>query len=257
MSEFIREVDDEYRQDQIRGMLGRYWVAIAALALLVLISVGAWRGYVYYRQQQAEAASNRYFDATQMFPADKAGSLASLDALAKDGPAGYRMLARFKAASEIGQADAAAGARAFDVLAADPDLNADLKDIARLRAAMLMIDTDDPAEIRHRFEPLADANAPFRNLAREMLAILAFKRGDDADAKHWLDAVASDSIASQDQRQRAGFLLGLIRSGKPGEVAEQSPAAPSPEPAVPAAQTPSVPAMTPPPVADQPPVAKP
>lgn len=215
MSEFIREVDEEYRQDQIRRVLNKHWGLVLAALLAVLVGVGAWRGYVYWHQQQAEAAGIRYFDATERSRGDRSGSLAALDALAKDGPFGYRLLARFRAAGQTGQENAAAGAAAFDSLADDASLEPELREVARLRAAMLLVDTADPAELRRRLEPLADANGTFRNAAREMLGVAALKAGNDADAGRWFDAIVSDPIAAADQRQRAGLFLSLVRAGKP------------------------------------------
>ena len=105
MSDFIREVDEEYRQDQFRRFLSRYWIALLLLAVAILAAAGGWRAYQYVRQQRAEAAGARYFDAVNAYAADPKASLAGLDALAQDGPAGYRTLARFRAAGELGRTD--------------------------------------------------------------------------------------------------------------------------------------------------------
>ena len=87
--------------------------------------------------------------------------------------------------------------------------------MARLRAAMLLVDTADRSELRRRLEPLADANATFRNTAREMLGVAALKAGDDAEAGRWFDAIVADPVAAPDERQRAGLFLSLVRAGKP------------------------------------------
>ena len=215
MSEFIREVDEELRQDRIRNLLNRHWISLLAAVVLILAGVGAWRGYLYWRQQQAETAGLHYFDAIEKAHSDRTGSLAALDALVKDAPAGYRVLARFRSAAQTGQADPVAGAKAFDALAEDASLEPEFRDVARLRAAILLVDTADPAELLRRLGPQADANAAFRNIAREMLAVAALKAGNDADAGKWLDAIEADPVAAPDERQRAGVLLGLIRAGKP------------------------------------------
>ena len=219
MSEFIREVDEDYRQDQIRRVLLRYRFLIIGALVLILVGVGGWRVYLYERQQRDEAAGARYFAATQLAATDRAGSIAALDALAKDGPAGYRLLARFRSAGETGQGDAGAGAKAFDALAEDAGLDTEWRDVARLRAAMLLADTAAPAELHRRLDPLADANAPFRNVARELLAVAALKQGDDAQAKRWADMIVADPTAAPDQRQRAGLYLALVRAGKPTAAA--------------------------------------
>ena len=117
MSDFIREVDEEYRQDQFRRFLSRHWISLLLLVLLVLAGAGAWRGYLYWRQQAAEAAGARYFDAVDLYATDPKASLSGLDALGADGPAGYRTLARFRAAGELGKTDVAGAVKGFDALA--------------------------------------------------------------------------------------------------------------------------------------------
>ena len=213
MSEFIREVDEEFRHDQIRTFLNRYKVLIGALLVLILAGVGGVRAYMSITQQKAEAAGARFLDATDLARNDQAAALSGLDGLAKDGPAGYRLLARFRAAGLQGKSDADAGAKAFDALADDGAIDADLREIARLRAAMLLMDKADAAELHRRLDPLADANGTYRNVAREMLAVLALRSGDTEAARKLLDAILADVTAVPDQRRRATLYLGLIRSG--------------------------------------------
>ncbi|MGI3903866.1 MAG: tetratricopeptide repeat protein [Janthinobacterium lividum] len=229
MSDFIREVDEEYRQDQFRNFLSRYWVALLLLVVVVLAGAGGWRGYQYYRQQQAEAAGARYFDALDTSAADAKAATAALDALAKDGPEGYRVLARFRSASDLGRSDASAGAKAFDSIAADPAIAQEFRDIAGLRAGILTVDSGDAAELQRRLGPLADTNSPYRSLAREMLAVAALKRGDTAAATKWLDAIKTDALASPDSRQRAGFFLTLAQTPQP-VVPPAAPAQPAAQP---------------------------
>ena len=224
MSDFIREVDEEYRQDQFRSFLSRYWIALLLIVVSVLAAAGGWRGYQYHRQQQAETAGARYFDALDAYPTDPKASVAGLDALAQDGPPGYRTLARFRAAGELGRTDAPGAVKAFDALAADATVPQELRDIASLRAGILVVDTADPAELSRRLGPLADTNSPYRSVAREMLAAAALKRGDDAAAGKWLDEIEADPLASPDSRQRAGSFLGVIRAGRAAPVV----AAPAP-----------------------------
>lgn len=227
MSDFIREVDEEYRHDQFRHFLARHWVALLLLVVLVLAAAGGWRGYQYYHQQRAEAAGARYFDAVDAAAADPKASLAALDALGKDVPTGYGLLARFRAAGDLGRTDAPGAVSAFDAIAADAAVAQEFRDVAALRAGVLVVDTAEPGELRRRLEPLADANSSYRSLAREMLAVAALKRGDDAEAGRWLDAIEADPQSAQDSRQRAGFFLGLVRAGKPAAV----PGAPASAPA--------------------------
>ena len=240
MSDFIREVDESYRQDQFRRFMSRHWGSVLLVVVLVLVGAGGWRGYQYWHQQQAEAAGTRYAQAIDTAASDPQASIAALEAIGKDGPAGYRVLARFRAAAEIGKSDAAAAVKAFDDVAADPAASNELHDIARLHAGILSVDTADPAELTRRLEPLADANSAYRSTAREMLAVAAMKRGDDAAAKPWLDAILADPAASADIRQRAGFFESLIDAAKPASASGSSAPVP-PKPAPPAENPPATP----------------
>ena len=235
MSDFIREVDEEYRQDQFRHFLARYWVLLLLLVVLILAGAGGWRGYQYYRQQQAEAAGARYFDAVGTAPTDGKAAAAALERLGQGQATGFGLLARLRAAGDLGQSDAAAGAKAFDAIAADAAVAQEFREVAALRAGILLADTAPPDELRRRLEPLADANSAYRSVAREMLAVAALKRGDDAEAGRWLDAIEADPQASPDSRQRAGFFLGLVRAGKTAAKTPPAaaPAASAPAPAAP------------------------
>ena len=240
MSDFIREVDESYRHDQFRRFLTRYWASILLAVVVVLVGAGGWRGYRYWRQQQAEAAGLRFAAAVDLAASDPKGSIAALDAIGKDGPPGYRVLAGFRVADELGKTDAAGAVKAFDAVAADARASAELRDIARLRAGILSLDTAGPAELKRRLEPLADANSPYRSVAREMLAVAALKRGDDADAKTWIAAVLADPVAAPESRQRAGIYAKLIDAAQPRT--EPPPAAATAlDPAAPAPRAPATP----------------
>ena len=63
MTDFIREVDEEVRQDKFKTVLNRYWYVIAALVVLILGGVGAWKAYDYYTTQKAETAGGIYLNA--------------------------------------------------------------------------------------------------------------------------------------------------------------------------------------------------
>lgn len=263
MSDFIREVDEGVRQDRVRRFLQRYWVLLVAAVLLVLAGVGAWRAFDSYRTQKAQAAGGRYLAALDLVRDGKdAEAIAALQQVAADGTPGYRLLARFRIAAETGKTDQPAGAKLFDAIGNDPNLDGDLRNLALLRAAALLVDTLSYPEIKRRLEPLADANNGLRDSARELLAVAALKGGVDEDAGRALDAIETDPTATPGLRQRAEAMLGLVRAGKADVMAEPTPAAPAAAAPVPATpQGPMPPAFTlpdaPPLVADEPAPAAP
>ena len=217
MADIFREVDEEVRQDRIQLAVMRNWGWLLLGALLVVAGVGAWRGYDYWRIQQEEASGGRYLAALNAARDGKtADMLTALEDLARTGTPGYGLLARFRAAGQIGLANAADGAKAYDALAADPKVDTSLQDVARLRAAILLLDTADLKTMQGRLQPLTDANSPMRSSAREILAIAALKGNDLDAAARALEAIVADPGAAVLARQRATALLSLARAGSSG-----------------------------------------
>ncbi len=61
--------------------------------------------------------------------------------LAANAPSGYRMLARLRAAGEVASRDPQAAAKMYDDIAADRSVGALEQELAKVRAAGLLLDT--------------------------------------------------------------------------------------------------------------------
>jgi hypothetical protein len=215
MADIFREIDEELRRDKAAKAWERYQKPIIALAALIVIAAGAWRFYDYDRTQKAQAAGGKYEVALQLSREGKSTEAeAALGDIAKSGPAGYALLARFRAAGESAARDPDGAVKIFDGIAADTNVDGAMRDVARLRAAILRVDKADAGELQRRLEPLAQAGQPFRASARELLAVAALKRNDLEAAGKWLDMIVVDAQTPGEIRQRAEALLGLVGSGK-------------------------------------------
>ncbi|NBJ10172.1 tetratricopeptide repeat protein [Microvirga arsenatis] len=213
--EFIREVDEEYRRDQLAQIWQRYNGIIIGIVVLIVASVGGWRYWQHHQETRAQAAALRYEEALRLSSEDKGQEAQSaFEALAKeDGGNGYAMLARFRLAAELGQQNAENGASAFDALANDASVPALWKDLARLRAAWLRLDTAEPARIRQALEPLAAPSNAWRHSARELLGLSGLKAGDMDYAGRWFDQIAADRETPATLRQRLAVYTALVAGG--------------------------------------------
>ena len=239
MADIFREVDEEVRQDQVQLWLARYWGWLLVAGLLIVAGVGGWRAYDYWRTQKEQAAGGIYLDALKLARDGKPDDAVKLlDGLATTGTPGYRVLARLRAAAETGLKDPAAGAKAYDAIAADGTVDPALQDVARLRAAVLLLDTLDFKALQTRLEPLADANSALRNPARELLALTAIKNDDPTTANRYLDAIVTDRTATPGARQRAQAFQALVKNAAPATPAAPATAAPATPAPPPAAPTP-------------------
>jgi len=212
--EFIREVDEEYRRDQIAMIWKRYNGVIIGLAILLVAVVGGYRYWQHVEQTRAEAAATRYEEASrQARDSTEDEVLQPLEALAKESSGGYQLLARFRLAAEQGQRNAEEGAKAFAALANDASIDPLWQDLARLRAAMLRIDGNDAAQAQPDLERLATPTNPWRHSARELLGLMGLKRGDYEAAGRWFDQIAADRETPAGLRSRLEIYTALVAGG--------------------------------------------
>ena len=211
MSELFDEVDEEVRREQLRKLWEKYSIYIIAAALLIIAAVGGWRGYQYLEAKKAAEAGDAFNKAVELSEEGKHGEAETAFAeLAAKAPSGYRMLARFRLAAEIGNRDPKAGAKMFDELAADSGIGTEQQELARIRAASLLLESASYNEIRQRLEPETAPGATFRHAARELLALSAFRAGDTAATRQWLDQIALDADTPSSLRARAEALQALL-----------------------------------------------
>ena len=211
MSELFDEVDEEVRREQLKKLWDRYSIYIIAAALLIIAAVAGWRGYEYLEAQKAAEAGAAFDAALDLAEQNKhSEAQAAFDRLATTAPAGYRMLARLRAAGEVAASDPQAGAKLYDELAADRSIGTEQQDLARIRAAGLLLDTDSYPNMLQRLEAATKPDATFRHTAREFLALSAWRANDITSARQWLDMIASDGETPAAMRSRAEALQALL-----------------------------------------------
>lgn len=211
MSEIFDEVDEDVRRDQLKKLWDQYSIYIIAGALLIIAAVGGWRGYQYLEAQKAAEAGAAFDKAVELSEASKHDEAEkAFTDLAAKAPSGYRMLARLRAAAEVASGDPQAAAKLYDGIAADRSVGVAEQDLARIRAAGLLVDTSTYPDMQQRLEPSTGPEATFRHTARELLALSAWRTGDTAAARKWLDLIANDAETPPSLRSRAEALQALL-----------------------------------------------
>jgi hypothetical protein len=222
MSDFIREVDEDYRRERLVRIWTRYQVWFIAAAVLVVAATAGWRIYQHLRTQAAEAAGGQYQAALQLAAEGKsADAEAAFESLARTAPKGYATLSRLIAVDQVAGRDAAAAIAGYEALVADPAYDKMFKEMAQTRAAILRVDSDDPKAFEQKYSPLAGQPFTYYNTIRELLALAAFRRGDFEAAGRWLDMIVSDARAPASLRQRAEAFLGLVQAARAPVPAQQ------------------------------------
>lgn len=211
MSELFDEVDEEVRRDQLKKLWDQYSIYIIAGALLIIAAVGGWRGYQYLEAKKAAEAGAAFDAALDLSEQKKhAEAEAAFEKLAATAPSGYRLLARLRAAAETATRDPQAGAKIYDDIASDRSVGPVEQDLARVRAAGLLLNTASYPSMLERLEPATKPDSTFRHTARELLALSAWRANDTAAARQWLDLIALDGETPQAMRSRAEALQALL-----------------------------------------------
>jgi hypothetical protein len=211
VSELFNEVDEEVRRDQLKKLWDQYSIYIVAGALLIIVAVGGWRGYQYLEAKKAAEAGAAFDKAVELSEQNKhaEAETAFIDLAAK-APSGYRVLARLRAAAEAGNRDPQAAAKMYDDIAADRSVGAAEQDLARVRAAGLLLETSSYPDMLTRLESAAAPGSTFRHTARELLALSAWRANDATAARKWLDLIANDGETPPSLRSRAEALQALL-----------------------------------------------
>ena len=211
MSELFDEVDEEVRREQLKKLWDRYSIYIVAGALLIVAAVGGWRGYQYLEAQKAAEAGAAFDKAVELSEQNKhAEAAAAFTELAAKAPSGYRTLARLRAAAEVANRDPKEAVRLYDEVAADRGVGATERDLAKVRAAALLLEATSYPNMLSRLEAATAPGATFRHTARELLALSAWRGNDTAAARQWLDMIASDGETPPSLRSRAEALQALL-----------------------------------------------
>ena len=214
MSDIFREVDEEFKRDKVAEFFKKHSNLIIGALLALVIGVGGYRTWQYFEMKKSAEAGQKFEAALALATEGKADEAkAAFDALAKSAPAGYRALSLFRIAAEQAKTDPAAAVKAFDALAGDAALEQNLRDLAKVRAGLLLVDTAPLAELQQRLEPFTAQGQAWRLAARETLGLAAYKAGNMDKAAQYFELVLADPEATQTIRQRAEVMMSLVRGG--------------------------------------------
>lgn len=209
---FIREVEEELRSDKLNSFWANYKYLVIGGAVAIVVGTaghGIWDSQV---QTKAGASGSRFIEAVELSnDGQHDQAIEALEALAADGYGQYPALAKIRLAAEYAkQGNPEDAVAAFDSIANDTAFNETLRDVARLRAGLLLVDHGTYANVAERLQAMADTGKSFRHSAREGLGLAAWKAADFKQALIWFDAISQDNSAPDGVRQRATIMLELL-----------------------------------------------
>jgi hypothetical protein len=209
---FIREVDEELRRDQLKLIWKRFAPLIIGICVLIVAVTAGYSGWTWWQERKASQAGDRFLEAlSQIQSGDRAAGEAALTAIAADSDVGYSALARLRLAGEKAGAGAKKEAlEAYDAVAAENSIPTPLRDVARVKGAILALDTGDVAGAKERAIPLNIAGNAWRHAAREVIGTANYQAGDLQAARDAFTEVQQDAETPQDLWTRSGLMIALI-----------------------------------------------
>ncbi len=217
MTDIFQEVDEEVRRERLKKLWERYGSYLIAACIMIIIGVGAWRGYEWWQAKQAAKSGAAFEQAAMLAESGKhQEAVAAFAKLSAEGAGGYRVLARLREAGELTTNDRQAAVAAYDAIAADGRAGQVVRDLAAVRAGFLLVDTAPYSEILQRLETATAPDRAFRHSAREILALSAWKAADLAAARRWTEMIMSDPQSPPGPRSRAEMLSELIAASAKG-----------------------------------------
>lgn len=196
---FVDEVTDAVRRDRLFAAFRKYgWIGV--LLVVAIVGGAAVREYL---KAQAESRAQAFGDAALAAlelatPAERDTALAALPA--GEGQKAVQLLLQASAP----EADRAASLAVLDALAADASQPQIYRDMAILRRVGLAGTDQALDERRAALQSIAAPGRPFRTLAEEQLAYLLLEEGKKDEALAALLALIQDQEAPAGMRQRLG-----------------------------------------------------
>ena len=215
MSDIFQEVQEEYRREQMAKLWEKYRTPIIAGVSALILGVGAYQGWSYWRATQIERSSREFEAIAELLegPGKEKEAADRLAKLAVSGTSAYALAAKFQEAglrSQMG--DSKAAMALYDSIAAatsDPLFH----DYAQLRAALLIVETESLDAVKKRIEPLAKGSGPWRLQAMELLAYASWRAGKADEALKLYGEIEKAENVPNGTARRAKEMTSLIKAG--------------------------------------------
>lgn len=206
--EFIREVDEDIRQRQINDLWKKYGKFVIGIAVGVVAIVAGRAIYTSVIESKYSEQASLYSQAISMNDAEISSAL---DPLLNSDVEAYEILATFKKAEiSISNDDRAGAITILDQFVTSSSVAQVYKDMARIQAALLELDTASVDQIRSRLSLILNSDSKYQYFAAEIMALSELRAGDSGAAKSRLEALINDENASGSIKTRAEQYLSVI-----------------------------------------------
>jgi len=209
---FLREVEEEVRREQLANIWDKYGVLLIAAAAAVVLGIGGWKFMQHQRIVNAQALGARFEAAQTLANEGKTDeALKAFEAIGKESSSGYQALAQLRSAGDLAKSGKRQEAIAvYEAMSKNGSVDIIFTQLARLQAALLRSGTADWTEMQNRLNDLVQDTSQWRHPARELQAVEAIRAGKLDDARKVLNQLMTDPKTPNDMAKRAQELLAMV-----------------------------------------------
>jgi hypothetical protein len=237
LSDIFREVEEDVRRERYEQLWKQYGDYIIAAVAAIAVGIAGYKLWDRYETQQRLNASRTFMAAQESAASGNAPAAQQAFAkLAKSGPSGYATMATLSQADSLLETGNRSDALAiFKSLAAKD--NSPIANVARIRAAWVMVESTPKSELETWLAPLNDNTSAWRFMAREILAYSDYRSEAFGKAQGEYQALADEGDAPAGLRGRARAMASFLKAGGDKEFGTvPKPVPPPVQPGAPAPQ---------------------
>lgn len=180
---FIREVDEDVKNDNFKELWKKYGAYIVAFVVIAVTSAVCFDRIKLWKVQQNQFRTENYMAAAQLKD-NPEQTLAALQKISTDENNIFADFAKLQIANVLlsqGKNDEALAT--LQALADDKNADRAVRDVALIKLASYKVDTVSKAELEQLLQPVLTENNSWTPLANDLLAMSAIKEGDIETAK--------------------------------------------------------------------------
>lgn len=207
---FIREVQEEVRKDEMKEFWDKYGKYVMAAATVIVLGTAGKVGYDQYKISQQQQTAQSYFAALEQAEDDPDATQQDLSTLNASSLEGFSFMSRMQQArlqAEAGDTENAAASLA----AARDDVESPI--LASLAEFQRVAQLDSPEDRIAGLTPLIAEDQAWRFFALESMSMAQLELNDIEGSLESLNLIMENNQAPHSLRQRATVLIRIIESG--------------------------------------------
>ena len=180
---FIREVDEDVKNDNFKELWKKYGAYIVAFVVIAVTAAVCFDRIKLWKIQQNQLKTENYMAAAQL-KENPQETLAALQKISTDEDNIFADFAKLQIANVLLTQEKNDEALAtLQALADDKNADRAVRDVALIKLASYKVDMISKAELEQLLQPVLTENTSWTPLANDLLAMAAIKEGDIETAK--------------------------------------------------------------------------